>query len=167
MFAKAKLPKSNEASFSLREKPFTLPEPEGAAEEFVVILRPDAPFDFCTLGGMGIHKNTMPVAFSLTESQGKVFQPTVLVRELTANQLKAVKEEANKRIIHIPARLVSKNGEEERYSEAKDACLGDYLYIVPSKTYNPLTVNFAGTIPEEVNKDNVMAYQAKKTSKDK
>ena len=86
-------------------KPFEMPKAgEDQLYEYVASVKPDAPFEYCTIGGLDFQKRVYPPEKSLVKNQNKTFEAGVKIVLLTEKQAEALKKRAKEHIMKIGTR---------------------------------------------------------------
>lgn len=150
MFTKAAAPVGENNVKPLRTIPFVLPQDkENKAIEFVVGLKRDAPFEYCTIGGINFEKYVLPNEASLMKNIGKIFMPNRVLRLLTQKQSESLWEEAKKRDIFIPKTRNPKFNPDDReniepqFVSEKIVKAGDWIILEPAHSFNEAKYSLA------------------------
>lgn len=100
-------------------------------------IKPDAPFEYCTVLGLNFDKMVLPTAFSLVDNQGKHFPGGMPVFFLTEKQAKAIKDRAKQIVKTIPAREIKEETGKTMYVEAFDVVVADHLVFEKVSEFRP------------------------------
>ena len=95
------------------EKP-NMPGAEGAEHEYIVALKPDAPFEYLTLCGINFAKKVYSVEAALSRNRHKRFDSKMITRLMTEEQATYLLDRANQVV-----RRINKNGVDRVVSYAE------------------------------------------------
>lgn len=179
--AKAKIPQTMEYQDPTYRKPAKMPiKKDGEKSELYICgVKQNAPFESCTLLGIGFHKNVYPSEASLTKNADKRYNSQFIAYDFTDEQAKAIKKRGEETIKVISPRPnpkfdPKKETDEENleYLPRLEFPTANFLFIEKASEYNPISVelNIQGnnSLGEGENfKQNIYKEQAKKRRGDK
>jgi len=124
--------------------------------EYVLAVRPDAPFEFITIGGECFPKKIYPPEASLVTNQDKRYDAGVLVRMLTEKQASALKTRAKTFVKKIGSRQNpdwKPDSEEPEYFPAYKINALDYIILSKKEEFDPIKTFYVPQGPAEPEKD--------------
>lgn len=128
----ANVPTPQDYVLKMRE-PFRIPEAgTDVFFEYIVALKPNAPFEYVEIGGLAFQKRVYPTAKSLQVNRDKSFDPQFQVYRLTEKQADALRKRASEINKRIPARhnhdFEPGNGQPEML-EPTEVNVGDWIIL--------------------------------------
>ena len=139
-------------------KPFTLPDRKDNEEliDYVTALQNNAPFEYCTVGGINFEKKVLPADHSYADKQEEQVRYGVLVRKLTERQATALQKRANEVKKEIPRKANRKwnpkDPDSKEYLDGWMTTLGKWIVLCPKKGYNPME-DYQPEMPREAEEE--------------